>query len=173
MSEQYISSIDAIDVNDGTVKNYKIKDTEARSGISDTKDSKTTFISSDSGDSSATAWTSVDALSSTETHASIFAKISQMFKNIRFLYNRLLVQNEVTLSALNWTLDGTTYTQSITINGVTASSNPIYQYNGDPSVDQYKQYCYITALITTNNTVTFRCNKNCPTIDLPILIRGI
>lgn len=47
------------------------------------------FTSSDVADGSATAWTSVAKVNSGETHKSIFAKMSQMFKNIRYLYKIL------------------------------------------------------------------------------------
>ena len=47
------------------------------------------FASSDVADGSATDWTSVIELDSGETNASIFAKMSQMFKNIRYLYKML------------------------------------------------------------------------------------
>ena len=47
------------------------------------------FASSDVADGGATAWTSVDALTSGESNKNIFAKISQMFKNIRYLYKML------------------------------------------------------------------------------------
>ena len=47
------------------------------------------FTSSDVADGSATAWTNVSKLDSGENNASIFAKVSQMFKNIRYLYKML------------------------------------------------------------------------------------
>lgn len=47
------------------------------------------FTSSDVADGSATAWTNVSKLNSGENNASIFAKISQMFKNVRYLYKML------------------------------------------------------------------------------------
>lgn len=47
------------------------------------------FTSSDVADGSATAWTGVNPLTSGETNKSIFAKLSQMFKNIRYLYKML------------------------------------------------------------------------------------
>lgn len=47
------------------------------------------FTSSDVADGGATAWTGVNPLTSGETNKSIFAKLSQMFKNIRFLYKML------------------------------------------------------------------------------------
>lgn len=49
----------------------------------------TAFTSSDVADSSASSWTTVSTLATNETHASIFAKVSQMFKNIRYLYKML------------------------------------------------------------------------------------
>lgn len=51
-----------------------------------TAENTATFTSSDSADESASAWTSVPKLTSGEKHSSLFAKVSQMFKNIRYLY---------------------------------------------------------------------------------------
>lgn len=55
----------------------------------DTAENTTAFTSSDVADGSASAWTSVSKLSSGEKHSSIFAKVSQMFKNVRYLYKML------------------------------------------------------------------------------------
>ena len=55
----------------------------------DTADNTATFTSSDVADGSASAWTTVSKLSSGEKHSSIFAKVSQMFKNVRYLYKML------------------------------------------------------------------------------------
>ena len=51
------------------------------------------FTSSDVADGDATAWTGVNPLTSGETNKSIFAKLSQMFKNIRYLYKMLGTTN--------------------------------------------------------------------------------
>ena len=48
-----------------------------------------TGVSNDTEDSSALSWTSVVKLANTETNASIFTKMSSMFKNIRFLYSKI------------------------------------------------------------------------------------
>lgn len=61
----------------------------AESGDIDTANNTATFTSSDTTDASATSWTSVTKLASGESHKSIFAKMSQMFKNIRYLYKML------------------------------------------------------------------------------------
>ena len=57
--------------------------------LHDTQNSVATFTSSDVADGSATSWASVTKVDSGETHKSIFAKMSQMFKNIRYLYKML------------------------------------------------------------------------------------
>ena len=48
----------------------------------DSKDNITTFTSSDTSESN--EWTNVEVLTSNEKHSSIFSKVSQMFKNIRY-----------------------------------------------------------------------------------------
>lgn len=55
----------------------------------DASDTTVAFASSDTPDADASAWTSVATLESGEKHASLFSKISQMFKNIRYLYKML------------------------------------------------------------------------------------
>ena len=55
----------------------------------DTAENTATFTSSDVADGSSSAWTNVSKLSSGEKHSSIFAKVSQMFKNVRYLYKML------------------------------------------------------------------------------------
>ena len=53
----------------------------------DTASNVASFTSSD--DETASSWTSVVTLTSGEKHSSIFAKVSQMFKNVRYLYKML------------------------------------------------------------------------------------
>lgn len=55
----------------------------------DTAENTATFTSGDVADGSASAWTNVSKLSSGEKHSSIFKKVSQMFKNVRYLYKML------------------------------------------------------------------------------------
>ena len=62
---------------------------DCASAINDTKGSVVTYTSTDVADGAATSWTTVAKLTSGETHASILAKLSNMFKNVRFLYKML------------------------------------------------------------------------------------
>lgn len=47
------------------------------------------FSSSDVAQGSATGWTNVGQITTSDNHASIFTKITQMAKNVRYLYNVL------------------------------------------------------------------------------------
>ena len=78
---EYTDFADIQDIND----NMDILD----DALHDTQNSVATFTSSDVADGSATSWTTVTKVDSGETHKSIFAKMSQMFKNIRYLYKLL------------------------------------------------------------------------------------
>ena len=81
----YTDFADIEDINDNMDK----LDEELAAPTGDSADSTTTFTTSDTADGGASSWTTVPALTSGETHKSLFAKMSQMFKNIRFLYKLL------------------------------------------------------------------------------------
>ena len=104
----------------------------------DTKDNVTTFTSSDVADGQATAWTSVVPLASGEKHSSIFAKVSQMFKNIRYLFKMLgttdissIGDGTVTsaISALNVSLSKVCYSETLsTTVSINASSRLVVSF---------------------------------------------
>lgn len=59
----------------------------------DSKSNNVTFTSNDVADESATSWTSVTRLASGITHDTFFQRVSQMFKNVRYLYKVLGTTN--------------------------------------------------------------------------------
>lgn len=63
----------------------------------DSKDTSVSFASNDT--ESATEWTDVNVLSSGEKHASIFNKVSTMFKNMRYLYKMLGIGIDIAQSS--------------------------------------------------------------------------
>ena len=77
-----------------------------------------TFTSSDVADGSATAWTTVAALASGETTSSILGKVSQMFKNIRFLYKKLGTTDISSAGTDVTTAISNIYTKTNAISGV-------------------------------------------------------
>lgn len=64
----------------------------------DTKENIVTFESVDALDDQEelSEWTEVDVLESGETHSSILGKISKMFKNIRYLYKKMVIGKYLT-----------------------------------------------------------------------------
>ena len=118
------------------------------------------FTSSDVADGSATAWTNVSKLDSGENNASIFAKVSQMFKNIRYLYKMLgttdigsIGNGTVTnaLSVLNANVRELRTLKPCTVN--LANANQISHIQGEA-------YCYYLSptLVVVFCTLAFRTN---------------
>ena len=80
-----MGSKDISKIGDGTLTGALETLNENKLGkTGDSKDNITTFTSNDS--TSVSEWSDVEAISSGETHASIFSKMSQMFKNVRYLW---------------------------------------------------------------------------------------
>ena len=67
----------------------KVKIGSTTYDIAPSTDATISFTSSDVADGSATSWTSVTKLVNTDNMTSIFGKMSQMFRNIRYLYAQL------------------------------------------------------------------------------------
>lgn len=67
----------------------KIKVGSTTYDIGASGNSTNSFNNGDTAQNNANSWTNVNTLQSGETTSSIFAKISTMFKNIRYLYNVL------------------------------------------------------------------------------------
>lgn len=91
----------------------------------DTAAYTTSFASSDTDDASATSWTVVSPIAGGETHATLFGKLSQIAKNVRFLYKTLgntdlsaIADGTVTgaISGLNYTVYSY-YVSASAING--------------------------------------------------------
>ena len=59
----------------------------------DSKDNTVTFESNDT--STSDAWTDVTVLATGEKHSSLFAKISTMFKNIRYIYTHFIKSENI------------------------------------------------------------------------------
>lgn len=80
---------------DDIVDTYAKKDdlTNFQNKDGDSKDNIVTFESSDS--TTADAWTDVAVLATGEKHSSLFAKISTMFKNIRYIYTHFIKSENI------------------------------------------------------------------------------
>lgn len=122
------------------------KDVGAVATGGDTAENTATFTSSDVADGSASAWTSVSKLSSGEKHSSIFAKVSQMFKNVRYLYKMLgttdisKIGNGTCTGAISSLNSGLANKYFIKImksdwSGIMGSLMPMFNINNDNMID--------------------------------------
>lgn len=135
---EYTDFADIQDIND----NMDTIDAQLAAPTGDSADSTTTFTTSDTADGSASSWTTVPALTSGETHKSLFAKMSQMFKNIRYLYKML----------------GTTDISSIgngTVTGGLSSLNDSFKQLGTVSNHDYARAEGLTASATGNTLLNY------------------
>lgn len=112
----------------------------------DTAENTATFTSSDVADGSVSAWTTVSKLSSGEKHSSIFAKVSQMFKNVRYLYKMLgttdisKIGNGTCTGAISSLNSGLANKYFIKImksdwSGIMGSLMPMFNINNDNMID--------------------------------------
>ncbi len=119
-----------VSYNQSTTAKQEIDSKLSKNG--DSKDNTTTFTSSDNatifnsgdlGGQSGYAWEAVAQLASAETHASLFGKMSKMFKNIRTIAKLL---GTTDISAIgNGTVSGALSTLNGNING-TINSTAVY-----------------------------------------------
>lgn len=112
----------------------------------DTAENTATFTSSDVADGLTSAWTTVSKLSSGEKHSSIFAKVSQMFKNVRYLYKMLgttdisKIGNGTCTGAISSLNSGLANKYFIKImksdwSGIMGSLMPMFNINNDNMID--------------------------------------
>lgn len=141
------------------------------------------FTSNDAAQSLATSYTAVDPITTSDTNATIFSKITNMIKNIRFLYNKIgttdisSIGNSLTesisnisnrhnnvengvLLASDWSSNEQTLSSSI----VTSSNTFILV---PQSIDHFTFGISISS--RSNGSVTFSCTST-PSNDIPIQI---
>ena len=82
-----------------------------------------------------------------------------------------------TLSVDGWVGDTAPYTQIINVNGITADVSPIIDLIVSDDIttadEEMAQWFYITKAVTGENTITFRCNKTKPTIELNFKVKVV
>jgi len=80
-----------------------------------------------------------------------------------------------TALAANWTGNSAPYSQTITVQGLKADSNPILDIvisdTVSTGIEEQEQWNYVTKAITGANSLTLYCYEEKPTIDLNILIK--
>lgn len=82
-----------------------------------------------------------------------------------------------TLTVDSWVGDTAPYTQTVSVSGITADIEPIIDLvisdDITTSDEEMTQWSYITKATTGENTITFRCNKTKPTIELNFKVKVV
>lgn len=109
------------------IEDFRISSSETSTAVipNDTATNTVTFTSNDTTTALSSGWTEVNTLSSSETHASLFNKISTMFKNIRALWNYINNNIYKDGDVESWTYSGNSASLSIPI-VVTSSAKDMF-----------------------------------------------
>ena len=82
-----------------------------------------------------------------------------------------------TLNVDGWVGDTAPYTQDVEISGITAELSPFIDLivSDDITIsdEEITQWAYITKATTSDNIITFRCNKAKPTIELNFKVKVV
>lgn len=120
----------------------------------DSKSNTVTFTSNDVSDGNATSWTSVTALTSGITHATFFQRVSQMFKNVRYLYKMLGTTNISNIG------DGTVTDAISTLNSNLTSHTHDDRYYTESEINTKLNALVKNHIAVLNNTETLTVNGN-------------
>lgn len=123
----------------------KYGEIEERLNSWDTKENTVTFESSD--EETPDSWTDVEVLKTGEKHSSLFAKISTMFKNIRYIYTHFIKSEDI--------LDTLEEIIANTEKGKVAGALAVKQLNSNFNNYEIK---ILTSTETTSNAGTFSFN---------------
>ena len=94
-------------------------------------------------------------------------KVESMFNNCK----------EVVLTATDWTTTAP-YTQVIQIDGIKDTDRPEIACAGEVQTESQKKallknWGFVDDIVTGNNKITAYCNFKKPTVDLPLVIKGV
>lgn len=140
------------------------------------KSNTVTFTSNDVSDGNATSWTSVTALTSGITHATFFQRVSQMFKNVRYLYKMLgttdiskIGDGTITgaLSTINSNLSKALFLKQFAVkNGLTLDPGQRISYSYDRNTFDVQGYVLLSFF-------TFSSGQNYVSIDVAFVDNNV
>lgn len=86
---------------------------------------------------------------------------------------KLVHTTAITVPSSGWS-SSAPYTQTVTVSGVTASMNIDYALNPTGTTESvYEAFGYISSMETVSGGVKFRCNSDKPTVNIPIVLKGV
>lgn len=86
---------------------------------------------------------------------------------------KLVHTTAITLNASGWS-SAAPYTQTVSVSGMTANMNIMYALNPSGTSEAVAEaYGYISSVETYDGGVRFRCNADKPTVNIPIVLKGV
>ena len=88
-------------------------------------------------------------------------------------FAKLVHTTSITLTSSGWS-SSAPYYQDVTVSGMTASMNVIYALApSGTSAAIAEAYGFISSMETMAGKVRFRCNSDKPTVNIPIVLKGV
>ena len=140
IADKAINDKNGDDIVDTYAKKNDLTNFQNKDG--DSKDNIVTFTSADA--TTADAWTDVAVLATGEKHSSLFAKISTMFKNIRYIYTHFIKSENI--------LDTLEEISANTTSGKAAGALAVKELNGNLT---WKRINKESINNTTETTISF------------------
>ena len=126
----------------------------------DSKDNTVTFTSNDN--STSDAWTDVAVLATGEKHSSLFAKISTMFKNIRYIYTHFIKSENI--------LDTLEEIVANTQSGKVAGALAVKELNSN--FEKSNMICKTITVASNTMTFSLRYSGN-ESLRLPVMVFAV
>lgn len=74
-----------------------------------------------------------------------------------------------TLGSNNWSGTDSNFTQTVTVNGITATDHPVIDLSS-PTSSNLDSWSFVSKAVSGNNSITFTCFNYKPTVNLDITI---
>lgn len=88
-------------------------------------------------------------------------------------FAKLVHTTSVTVPASGWS-SSAPYTQTVNVSGMTAAMNIQYALSPSATSESVAEaYGYISSLETAEGSIILRCNSDKPTVNIPIVLKGV
>lgn len=88
-------------------------------------------------------------------------------------FAKMVHTTDITLQSAGWS-DTSPYTQEVTVAGMTAAMNIEYALSPTGTSEAVAEaYGYISSMETMAGKVKFRCNGDKPSVNIPIVLKGV
>jgi hypothetical protein len=88
-------------------------------------------------------------------------------------FAKLVHTTSVTIQSSGWSATAP-YTNTVTVSGMTAAMNVEYALDPTATTEAVAEaYGYISSMETQAGQVVFKCNADKPTVNIPIVLKGV